>query len=55
MAIELFEHNRIAYEAVVEMLKETGKAAIVHPTGTGKSFIGFKLCEDNPDKTIFWL
>ena len=24
-------------------------------TGTGKSFIGFKLCEDNPDKTICWL
>ena len=37
------------------MLKETGKAAIVHPTGTGKSFIGFKLCEDNPDKTVCWL
>ena len=29
MAIELFEHNRIAYAAAEEMLKETGKAAIV--------------------------
>ncbi len=37
------------------MLEETGKAAIVHPTGTGKSFIGFQLCEDNPDKKICWL
>ncbi len=37
------------------MLAETGKAAVVHPTGTGKSFIGFKLCEDNPDKTVLWL
>ena len=55
MAIGLFEHNRIAYAAAEEMLKETGKAAIVHPTGTGKSFIGFKFCEDNPDKTICWL
>lgn len=37
------------------MLKETGKAAIIHPTGTGKSFIGFKLCEQYPDKRICWL
>lgn len=53
--IELFEHNRIAYEAAVDMLRRTGKAAVVHPTGTGKSFIAFKLCEDNPDKRILWL
>ena len=37
------------------MLETTGKAAIIHPTGTGKSFIGFKLCEDFPDKKICWL
>ena len=37
------------------MMKKEGKAAIVHPTGTGKSFIGFKLCEDNPNKKICWL
>ncbi len=55
MAIELFEHNKTAYEAAGQMLNETGKAAIIHPTGTGKSFIGFKFCEDNPDKTICWL
>lgn len=55
MSIKLFEHNQTAYEAAVAMLSETGKAAIVHPTGSGKSFIGFKLCEDNPDKTILWL
>ena len=53
--IELFEHNRIAYESAVSMLAETGKAAVVHPTGTGKSFIGFKLCEDNPNKKVLWL
>ena len=52
---QLYEHNRIAYESAMEMLQETGKAAVVHPTGTGKSFIGFKLCEDNPDKTVLWL
>ena len=53
--IKLFEHNRIAYEAAISLLKDTGKAAIIHPTGTGKSFIGFKLCEDNPEKTVLWL
>ena len=41
MAISLFEHNEMAYNAALSMREETGKAAIVHPTGTGKSFIGF--------------
>ena len=55
MAMNLFEHNKTAYNAAVTMLAERGKAAVIHPTGTGKSFIGFKLCEDNPDKHILWL
>ena len=55
MAIELYEHNLQAYNAAVAMLSSTGKAAIIHPTGTGKSFIGFKLCEDNPEKKFLWL
>lgn len=55
MSITLFEHNQTAYKAAMEMLEKNGKAAIVHPTGTGKSFIGFKLCEDYPEKTICWL
>lgn len=55
MAISLFGHNETAYYAALSMMKNTGKAAIVHPTGTGKSFIGFKLCEDNPNKKICWL
>ena len=55
MAMQLFEHNETAYKAVVHMLTERKKAAVIHPTGTGKSFIGFKLCEDNPNKTICWL
>ena len=54
MAMHLYEHNQQAYEAAVRMLAERGKAAVIHPTGTGKSFIGFKLCEDNADKTICW-
>jgi len=55
MAMHLFPHNQTAYKAAVAMLSTHGKAAVIHPTGTGKSFIGFKLCEDNPDKTICWL
>ena len=53
--IKLFKHNETAYRAAVVMLAETGKAAIIHPTGTGKSFIGFKLCEENPSKTVCWI
>ena len=55
MALELFAHNQAAYEAAMQMLADTGKAAIIHPTGTGKSFIAFKLCTDHPDKTVCWL
>lgn len=55
MAVTLFSHNEKAYRNALKMLSEKGKAAIVHPTGTGKSFIGFKLCEEHPDKTVCWL
>ena len=55
MSISLFAHNKSAYHAALTMLRRTGKAAIIHPTGTGKSFIGFKFCEDFPEKRICWL
>ena len=55
MSISLYKHNEDAYDAAIEMLAETGKAAIVHPTGTGKSFIGFKLCADHPSAMVCWL
>ena len=51
MGAVLFRHNQEAYESALALLAKTGKAAVIHPTGTGKSFIGFKLCEDNPNKT----
>ena len=53
--IKLYSHNQKAYDLAVTMLEDTKKTAIVHPTGTGKSFIAFKLCEDHPDKKICWL
>ena len=55
VALCLFEHNEKAYHAAVRMMDQYGKAAIVHPTGTGKSYIAFKLIEDNPDKVVIWL
>ncbi|MDV5042552.1 Helicase associated domain protein [Faecalibacterium duncaniae] len=55
MALRLFEHNEKAYHAAVWMMEQYGKAAIVHPTGTGKSYIAFKLIEDNPEKVVIWL
>ena len=55
MALQLFEHNTRAYQAVVRMLARYGKAAVVHPTGTGKSYIAFKLIEDHPDAAVLWL
>ena len=55
MAIELYKHNLDAYNAAVLMLEKNGRAAIVHPTGTGKSFIGFKLAEEHPNARVLWL
>ena len=55
MALQLFEHNAKAYHAAAEMLTQYGKAAIIHPTGTGKSYIAFQLIADHPDAVILWL
>ena len=55
MAMHLFEHNQKAYVSAVAMLEKEGKAAIVHPTGTGKSFIAFQLAQDQAEKKILWL
>ena len=43
VALRLFEHNEKAYHAAVRMMERYGKAAIVHPTGTGKSYIASKM------------
>ena len=55
MSIYLFKHNQEAYEAVTAMLERDGMAAVIHPTGTGKSLIAFKLAEENPSKHFLWL
>ena len=57
MAISLFEYNETAYNSAILMMDKEGKAAIIHPTGTGnrlsvsnfvritliKEFVGFHL------------
>ena len=55
MGIQLFKHNAEAYSRAVRLLENTGRAAVIHPTGTGKTYIAFKLCEDNADSRILWL
>ncbi len=55
MGAVLFQHNKTAYESALTMLAKKGRAAVIHPTGTGKSFIGLKLCADFPDRTVCWL
>lgn len=55
MPVELFAHNQKAYRAAEALLARTGKAAVIHPTGTGKSYIAFQLIEDHPGAAILWL
>ena len=55
MSIHLFKHNQEAYKAVTAMLERDGMAAVIHPTGTGKSLIAFKLAQENPSKHFLWL
>ena len=43
MSVELYPHSEKAYHTARKMLDEKRFAAVVRPTGTGKSFIAFKL------------
>ena len=53
--LELFPHNQYAYEAACRLIEKEGRAAVIHPTGTGKSFIAFRLVLDNPEAAVLWL
>lgn len=55
MSIKLFQHNQTAYTTANNILDIVGKAAINHPTGTGKSMIAFKLVEAHQDAQFLWL
>ena len=53
--LELQEHQQDAYNAVQKTYEQGNRAAVVIPTGCGKSFIALKLMEDNRDKNILFL
>lgn len=55
MSIHLFKHNQEAYNSVTAMLEREKMAAVIHPTGTGKSLIAFKLAEEHPSEKFLWL
>lgn len=50
--VELYNHNKTTYENITRIFETSNKCATVQPTGSGKSFIIFKLAQDNSDKTI---
>ena len=55
MSLILFKHNQKAYEAAAALMEEKGRAAVIHPTGTGKTYIAFKLAKEHSDSRILWL
>lgn len=54
MSIHLFKHNQEAYNSVTAMLEREKMAAVIHPTGTGKSLIAFKLAEEHPSEKFLY-
>ena len=48
--IELYNHNKEAYEKTIDMLDKEKMCCIIHPTGTGKSYIALKWLYENKDK-----
>ena len=50
--VKLYNHNKTTYENITRIFETSNKCATVQPTGSGKSFLIFKLAQDNSDKTI---
>ena len=55
MALELYPHQAQVSQAVERMLADKGRAAVILPTGTGKSYIAFHLIEQHPEAAFLWL
>jgi len=55
MAVTLYRHNQEAYRAVCALLEQEHRAAVVHPTGTGKSMIAFYHAQQHPLQRFLWL
>lgn len=50
--VELFKHNKTTYKNITRIFETSNKCATVQPTGSGKSFLIFKLAQDNSNKTV---
>jgi Helicase associated domain/Helicase conserved C-terminal domain/Type III restriction enzyme, res subunit len=48
--MELFPHNKEAYESAVRLFETENRVCIIRPTGTGKSVIIAAFVNDNPSK-----
>ena len=55
LELDLYPHNEAAFRAAESMIREKGRACIIHPTGTGKALIGYEFVFENPDKRFLWL
>ena len=55
MSIVLYKHNAYAYNQVEERLKTSSRTCVIHPTGSGKSFIAIKWLYENRDKKCLFL
>ena len=53
--IGLYEHNADSYKKVSDAFREEDVVAIVHATGTGKSYNALQLAYDNKDKKIIYV
>ena len=55
MSMTLNPVNKAAFQKAVQSLETLNRAAVFHPTGTGKSCIAWKVVEAHPQPTFFWL
>lgn len=55
MSMTLNPANEAAFQKAVQSLETLNRAAVFHPTGTGKSCIAWKVVEAHPQTTFFWL
>ena len=55
MSMTLNPVNEAAFQKAVQSLETLNRAAVFHPTGTGKSCIAWKVVEARPQTTFFWL
>ena len=53
--LQLLEYQEEAYNEVIKLFEEKGKAAVIFPTGCGKSFVTLKYILEHPDDRILFL